>query len=93
MFNPFLKYVIKKTNLHSPLFGDNSIDLYLVCLFELKYGSLGSVQAFDNSFGSYSKQPYIYLDGDDRRGINFREENLFINGDKNKEICNMLKFN
>ena len=60
-----------------------------MCLFELKDGSLGSVQTLGNSFDSYDKQSYVYLDGDDRRGINSSGENLFIN----KELCNMLKFN
>lgn len=74
------------------LFGAQSIDLDLGCLFELKDGSIGAVQALGNSFGSFEKMPYVYLDGDDRTGTNADGENLFINGDKIKEIKRILVY-
>lgn len=76
----------------SSLFGAQSIDLDLGCLFELKDGSIGAVQALGNSFGSFEKMPYVYLDGDDRTGTNADGENLFINGDKIKEIKRILVY-
>jgi tellurite resistance protein TerA len=81
-----------KKGIFSSLFGNNSIDLDLGCLFELKDGSLGSVQALGNTFGSFDKPPYVYLDGDDRTGTNSSGENLFINGNKIKEIKRILVY-
>ena len=69
--------------LFSSLFGSKSkgIDLDLGCLFELKNGDIGCVQALGNAFGSYNNPPYIELDGDDRTGAVSNGENLRINGD------------
>ena len=52
------------------LFGGGSkpIDLDLGCLYELKNGRKGTVQALGNAFGSLQQEPYIALDGDDRTG-------------------------
>ena len=49
-------------------FLNNAIDLDLACLFELKDGRAGAVQALGNLFGSLTNPPYISLDGDDRTG-------------------------
>lgn len=81
-----------KKGIFSSLFGNNSIDLDLGCLFELKDGTLGTVQALGNCFGSFDRSPYVYLDGDDRSGTNASGENLFINGDKIKEIKRILVY-
>ena len=63
------------------LFGGNQgIDLDLGCLFELKDGSIGAVQALGNAFGSLDRPPYVSLDGDDRTGAAAAGENLRING-------------
>ena len=56
------------------------IDLDLGCLFELKDGRKGSVQALGNAFGSLTSPPYISLDGDDRTGSSTAGENLRLNG-------------
>lgn len=56
------------------------IDLDLGCLYELKDGSKGAIQALGNLFGSLSSPPYIALDGDDRSGASAEGENLRING-------------
>ena len=56
------------------------IDLDLGCLFELKDGRKGSVQALGNAFGSLTNPPYIALDGDDRTGSSSAGENLRLNG-------------
>ncbi len=49
------------------LFGGNQgIDLDLGCLYELKDGRKGTVQALGNAFGSLTQAPFIALDGDDR---------------------------
>ena len=82
----------KNQGFFASLFGGNGIDLDLGCLYELKDGSIGAVQALGSSFGSYDKKPYMYLDGDDRSGSNSNGENLFINGDKIKEIKRVLVY-
>lgn len=83
----------KKKGFFASIFGGNdSVDLDLGCLFELKDGRKGAVQALGNSFGSYDKAPYIVLDGDDRTGASTNGENIFINGDKIKEIERILVY-
>lgn len=61
--------------------GNKGIDLDLGCLFELKDGSIGGIQALGNRFGNLNQPPYIELDADDRSGTSINGENLFINGD------------
>lgn len=83
----------KKKGFFASLFGGNdSVDLDLGCLFELKDGRKGAIQALGNSFGSYDIASYIVLDGDDRTGENANGENIFINGDKIKEIKRILVY-
>ena len=60
--------------------GSSGIDLDLGCLYELKDGRKGVVQALGNAFGSLNQPPYISLDGDDRTGAVKTGENLRING-------------
>ncbi|MRN55310.1 TerD family protein [Paenibacillus monticola] len=75
------------------LFGrKNGVDLDLACLYELKNGSKGVVQALGNSFGSLSQPPYVFLDGDDRTGTVTTGENLRINGTMVAEIERILIF-
>ncbi len=70
----------------------NGVDLDLACLYELKNGSKGVVQALGNAFGSLSQPPYVFLDGDDRTGTVTTGENLRINGTKVAEIERILIF-
>jgi tellurite resistance protein TerA len=75
------------------LFGGNSgIDLDLGCLFELRDGSKGAVQALGNAFGSLSQPPFISLDGDDRTGESAAGENLRINGNRVADIKRILVY-
>ncbi|WP_028589241.1 TerD family protein [Paenibacillus massiliensis] len=75
------------------LFGRSSgVDLDLGCLYEMKDGSKGVVQALGRSFGSLNRFPYISLDGDDRTGSIKTGENLRINGAKISEIKRILVF-
>ena len=71
---------------------NKGIDLDLGCLFELKNGKKGVVQALGNSFGSLKTEPYMELDGDDRTGQVSGGENLRINGNKILEIKRILVF-
>ena len=60
-------------------FRGGAVDLDLACLYQLKNGSKGVVQALGKSFGNLHYPPYIHLDGDDRSGNNTSGENLHIN--------------
>ncbi|WNS46336.1 TerD family protein [Paenibacillus sp. MMS20-IR301] len=79
-------------NKSSGWFGSKGVDLDLGCLFELKNGIKGSVQALGESFGSLSRPPYISLDGDDRTGTIATGENLRINGRYLSEISRIVIF-
>lgn len=84
---------IKKKGFFASLVGGSSgIDLDLGCLFEMKNGSKGAVQALGNSFGSLTSEPYVSLDGDDRTGNSADGENLRINGNKIKDIKRILVY-
>lgn len=61
------------------LFGGRAVDLDLACLYQLRNGSKGVVQALGNAFGSLDHPPYVRLDGDDRSGTTASGENLLIN--------------
>ena len=61
-------------------FTNRGIDLDLACLFELRDGSIGAVQALGNHFGSLNYPPYIALDGDDRTGAVAAGETIRVNG-------------
>lgn len=75
------------------LFGSNQgIDLDLGCLYELKDGTKGCVQALGNAFGSLNQEPFISLDGDDRTGESTDGENLRINGNKVSDIKRILVY-
>lgn len=66
------------------------VDLDLGCLFELKNGAKGCVQALGRNFGSLSQPPYIALDGDDRTGTSIGGENLRVNGAMISQIKRIL---
>lgn len=83
---------IKQGFLSGLFSGGGGIDLDLGCLYELKNGKKGTVQALGNSFGSLSTSPYIALDGDDRTGANSDGENLRINGNRISEIKRILVY-
>lgn len=71
---------------------NKNIDLDIGCLYELKNGRIGAVQALGNSFGSLNAEPYVKLDSDDRTGLNKLGENLRINGDSIKDIKRILVY-
>jgi tellurite resistance protein TerA len=72
--------------------GSNGVDLDLGCLYELRNGQKGCVQALGNAFGSYHSAPFIELDGDDRTGAVSGGENLRINGNKIADIKRVLVY-
>lgn len=66
------------------------IDLDLGCLYELKNGKKGCIQALGNAFGNLWNPPYISLDGDDRTGTLAGGENLRVNGARVSQINRIL---
>ena len=85
----------QNTGFFASLFGGNSsgdIDLDLGCLYELKNGRKGAVQALGNSFGSLQNMPYIALDGDDRTGSVEAGETLRVNGARVSDIKRILVY-
>ncbi|MCQ4086651.1 TerD family protein [Saccharibacillus sp. JS10] len=74
-------------------FGKTSgVDLDLGCLFELKDGTKGTVQALGNAFGSLNQAPYVMLDGDDRTGTKSGGENMRINGARVRDIKRIVVY-
>ena len=69
-----------------------AVDLDLGCLYELKDGTKGCVQALGKAFGSYANIPYVSLDGDDRTGASVNGENLRVNGNKVSLIRRILVY-
>lgn len=72
--------------------GAKSIDLDLGCLFELKDGSKGAIQALGNAFGNYSRAPFIQLMGDDRTGDSADGEFIHINGEMFDKIKRLVVY-
>lgn len=83
---------INKGFLSSLFSGNKGIDLDLGCLFELKDGRKGAVQALGNAFGNLNQPPFIALDGDDRTGAAAAGENLRINGNQIANIKRILVY-
>jgi tellurite resistance protein TerA len=70
----------------------SSVDLDLGCLYELKDGTKGGVQALGNAFGDLNRPPFMALDGDDRTGALAGGENLRINGARVADIERIVIF-
>jgi tellurite resistance protein TerA len=70
--------------------GGSAIDLDLACLFELKDGSIGAVQALGNQFGNFDRAPFVKLMADDRTGASADGEWLRINGSRWNDIRRII---
>lgn len=71
-------------------FTNRGIDLDLACLFELRDGTIGAIQALGNHFGEFNYPPYIALDGDDRTGAIAAGETIRVNGKYADKIRRIL---
>lgn len=58
--------------------GQAQADLDLGCMYLLKDGERGVIQALGGNFGARTEPPYIWLDRDDRSGAVTGGENLYI---------------
>ncbi len=69
------------------------VDLDIGCLYEMKDGTRGSLQAFGEKFGDFNNSPYISLSGDERTGdSDDNDEFLLVNGRKWNDIKRMLVY-
>lgn len=68
------------------------VDLDLGCLFKLRDGRAGAVQALGDSFGSLQQPPYIQLMGDDRSGASSAGEFIRINGRQWDQLDRLVVF-
>ncbi|MBR1657342.1 MAG: TerD family protein [Synergistaceae bacterium] len=69
-----------------------AVDLDLGCLYEMKDGRKGSVQALGGNFGNLEGFPYMQLDSDDRTGDSEGGENLRVNGAKISSLKRILVY-
>ncbi|HUM95269.1 MAG TPA: TerD family protein [Candidatus Competibacter sp.] len=74
------------------LTGARKIDLDLGCLFKLRDGRGGAIQALGDTFGNLHQPPYIQLMGDDRSGSSAQGEFLHINGQHWNELDRVVLF-
>ncbi|MGW4647541.1 TerD family protein [Kitasatospora sp. NPDC004289] len=75
--------------------GSNALagrDLDLACLWQLRDGSAGIVQAIGQRFGGLHEPPFVQLANDDRTGAVATGEDLWINLDRSAEIQRLLVF-
>lgn len=57
------------------------VDMDLGCLYALKDGTRGGIQAFGETHGAFDEPPYLFLDGDERTGErDGRDEMIHLNG-------------
>ena len=67
------------------------VDLDLGCLYELKNGSRGGMQAFGKMHGALKEEPWIFLTGDERSGDrDGPDETILVNGAHWGEIERIL---
>ncbi len=79
----------KKGSFFDKLLGKNKapkvthkgVDIDVGCLYELKNGKRGAIQAFGDMYGALDEEPYIHLSGDERTGeAEGEDELLMVNG-------------
>ncbi|WP_299436731.1 TerD family protein [uncultured Rhodospira sp.] len=71
---------------------NRGIDLDLGCLWDLRDGDKGAVQALGESWGRYDGPPFIRHAGDDRTGALAQGETIRINGDRITAISRILVY-
>ena len=69
------------------------IDLDIGCLYEMKDGKRGAMQAFGEKFGDFDQWPFICLSEDERTGAKEgHDEFILVNGSKWNEIKRLLVY-
>lgn len=83
----------KKRSFFKKLLGPKpkGVDLDLGCLYELKDGTVGAVQAFGNIYGNYEIAPFIHHTGDETTGdTDGYDESMHINGQQWNNVKRIL---
>jgi tellurite resistance protein TerA len=92
----------KKQGFFQKLFGSNQnaqslrpktkgVDLDIGCLYELKNGKRGAIQAFGDMYGNLEEEPFILLSGDERTGDAEGEDELIqVNGKRWDDIKRII---
>lgn len=89
--------VVNETNFLKRLFKKKvakaGVDLDLGCLYELKNGQRGGMQAFGSAHGAQHEAPYIWLTGDERTGDRAGpDEQIHVNGAHWNDIERILLY-
>lgn len=89
--------VEKETGFFRKFFKKNiaraGVDIDLGCLYELKNGQRGAMQAFGENHGAKDEAPWIFLSGDERRGDRAGpDETILVNGGHWNEIERILLY-
>ncbi|HPF78583.1 MAG TPA: TerD family protein [Alphaproteobacteria bacterium] len=67
------------------------VDLDIGCLYELKNGKRGVIQAFGDMYGALDEEPYIHLSGDERTGeAEGEDEVITVNGHRWDEFKRII---
>jgi tellurite resistance protein TerA len=59
-----------------PGFERGKVDLDVGCLYQLKDGTRGAIQAFGDMYGKIDSPPYLHLSGDERTGESAGEDEI-----------------
>lgn len=69
------------------------VDLDIGCLYELKDGRRGAIQAFGEKFGDFENAPFMRLSGDERTGNKEgTDEFILVNGRHWDQIARILVY-
>lgn len=70
-----------------------NVDLDIGCLYEMKDGTRGCIQAFGKKFGDYHSAPFMALSGDERTGdADGHDEYILVNGDHWDKVERILVY-
>lgn len=72
---------------------NEGVDLDIGCLYEMKDGTRGAIQAFGEKFGDYDNPPFMQLSGDERTGdADGHDEFIMVNGQHWESISRILVY-
>ncbi len=72
--------------------GSSAPDLDLGCMYRLKNGDSGVIQALGGNFGARDRSPFIFLDKDDRSGKASDGENLYLHRPQEIDLVMVFAF-
>lgn len=72
--------------------GGGAPDLDLGCMYRLKNGDSGVIQALGGNFGAKDRSPFVFLDKDDRSGKATDGENLYLHRAQEIDLVMVFAF-